>query len=242
MEIKLKSTLSQIPWWLVCRAGLAALTWWWFPFWVFFLVVNYFYWVPFFEVRAFLVPFLFLLGLGFVSPPGWWGALGIALIFFLILGVKELLFVQRTHIYEILSLLVLFFGVFYLAYFIQEISQIDLPFLFFFAGIFFFALRESAFRYAEQSQGAQGVLSSLPRQRFIASVIPALLFWEYGVVLGGLALDPIPRAGALFAGAAAFFLLTPYKRAMVPPRLFGRYVGAFLLGILLILITSSWTL
>ena len=107
MEIRLKSILNQIPWWLACRAGILGIAWWLSPFWVFFFAANYFYWSPFFETEGVLCAFFLTLVLAGASAPigrsrGRGGTL------FLILGGKEFVFVHRTRLSGVLSVFLLY--------------------------------------------------------------------------------------------------------------------------------------
>ncbi|MBM3256956.1 MAG: hypothetical protein FJY98_01340 [Candidatus Liptonbacteria bacterium] len=242
MEIKLKSTLSQIPWWLACKAIFIALSWFIFPFWLFFLVANYFYWLPFFAAGVFLVPFVLTLLLSAVGEPTGWLLAGIGSLFFLILGAKELAFIHRARVYEVLSVVLLFLGCLQIASFIQGKDQIGLPFIYLAVAFIFFLLRDSAFRYERSHRGDAAIPQFPGKQQFLESALPAFLFFGYGSIVSGFPLEVLPKSAVLFAGAIAFFFLTPFEGHQLPLEKLGRYLGILTAAIIIIFITSSWTL
>lgn len=120
MAGKLKLILRLIPWSLAARAFLFGLAWLTLPFGLFLVVALYFYLVPLFKPLKFGWPFLALLVL--MSPLFFEKTAGVtfiaATIFFLILGVKDLVLLRRKSSYGLailgLSLILLgdfFYGV-----------------------------------------------------------------------------------------------------------------------------------
>ncbi|MBI2888320.1 MAG: hypothetical protein HYY10_00160 [Candidatus Liptonbacteria bacterium] len=219
------------------RGLIAGLAWWLLPFWLFFLVANGLYWASWFQVKAFIVPLFAVLFLGAISPPSLWAALCIGIIFFLMLGAKELTFIHRTLIYEFLGIALLFSGVLQITMRTEGMDQIYVPFVYFVFGVIFFAFRESASRY-KQMQGEGGVEER--RRSFLKSAVAGLVLWEYGSVLSGLPLEQIPKSAALFAGAVAlFFLSAPAAEGG------GRHIRAYAgvaLGVLVsVLLATEWT-
>ncbi len=110
MEARLKSISKRIPWSLLARTLVFALAWWILPFGLFLVVAGYFYLVPFFKPLRFLLPFLALLVLIsplFFNKSLWVIALGSA-VFFIIQGVRELLFVHRKSVYKVAYFILLF--------------------------------------------------------------------------------------------------------------------------------------
>ena len=109
MAGKLKSALGRIPWSLLLRAGLAGGGWLYFPFPVFVLACLLIYSRPAFNFSKFLHLFLALLFLAFVVPHSAVNAILLSLIFYLLLGIKELVFIERGDIYEMIFLLLSYF-------------------------------------------------------------------------------------------------------------------------------------
>ncbi|MCL4437431.1 hypothetical protein M1513_00080 [Patescibacteria group bacterium] len=126
MAIKLKSALKTIPWSLAAKAVITAGSWLLLPFWVFVLVVFYFYFIPLFRPFKFIALFLSFLILAFLLPVNWAAALALAVVFFLILGIKDLIFIERRTVYEISVLLIslLAFISFFSIYSFLDISSL----------------------------------------------------------------------------------------------------------------------
>jgi len=110
MVEKLKLISRQIPWFLVVKAAVCGLAWYFLPFIVFLPVVFYFYFRPFYQPMKFIVPFTAFLVL--TSPLFFEKSLGMAILagifFFIILGVKDLIFIGRRHGFEVAVLFVSF--------------------------------------------------------------------------------------------------------------------------------------
>ncbi len=117
MATELKLTLKQIHWSLVAKAGFLGLAWAYFPFLIFLSLALFFYFFPFFKSFKFLFPFLLFLVL--ISPgladKSFWLAFLIAFIFYMIFGVKDLLFIKRRSSYEaaIFGIALILFWVFF---------------------------------------------------------------------------------------------------------------------------------
>jgi hypothetical protein len=109
MAEKLKSISRQIHWSLLLRAAVFALAWFFFPFWLFFLVALYLYFVPLFQAGAFVIPFFVVLVLAFIHAPSVLFALALGAIFYYLLLIKDLLLIDRVAAYELLVLVLSFF-------------------------------------------------------------------------------------------------------------------------------------
>lgn len=235
---KLKSILNQIPWWLVSRAGIAGLAWWLLPFWMFFVVANSLYWASWFHAKTFMVPLLITLILSVVSLPSLWAAALIGIMFFLMLGAKELTFIHRVRAYELLGVMLLFLGALQMAMITEGAKQIYIPLEYFVPGIIFFILRESVSRY-EQMQGEGSAEER--RRSLLRSAVGGLVLWGYGSGLSGLPLEQIPKSAALFGGAVALFFLS--ARRTQEDVLYVRTCAGLALGVLiLVFFATSWTL
>ena len=100
----------------IIRAAIFALAWAFCPFWLFFLIALYLFFVPFSQIKSVIVPFLVLLALTALQSTGFYAAVIFGLIFWYILLIKEFYIVDRKSAYEILVLVLtyLLFRVFYL--------------------------------------------------------------------------------------------------------------------------------
>ncbi len=120
MAERLRLTLKQIPWFLLGKSFLLALLFYTterYPFllWVFLGVALYFYFHPLFEPIRLLFPFILSLFFAFFLPPSSWLSLFLGVIFFLILGMKDLFFIDRKGAYE--TMVLFFFLLTFLAFF-----------------------------------------------------------------------------------------------------------------------------
>lgn len=117
MAEKLKSILKRIHWslprksiWgLILKAAIFAVAWLILPWWLFFLVALYCYFIPLFRSGKLLVPFFCLLVLTIAQSPGFLFALVFGIIFYYILLIKDLLIINRKSAYELLVLASSFF-------------------------------------------------------------------------------------------------------------------------------------
>jgi hypothetical protein len=213
---------------------IAGLAWWFFPFWIFFVLVNAFYWASWFHVGTFAVPLFLTLLLGAVSAPSWWAAALLGGALWCILGAKELLFIHRTRAYEVLALILIFLGALQMGMLTRGLPQAAQPLAYLAPGLALFLLRESASRY-EEDMGSGGEV----RWRILRSALGGLLFWGYGSVLAGLPLEGVPKSMALFAAAATLFFLLGKESREEGVR---RWVGFALVALLAALLLARWEL
>ncbi|TSC82648.1 MAG: hypothetical protein G01um101420_171 [Parcubacteria group bacterium Gr01-1014_20] len=112
MVEKLKLILRQTHWSLVVKTLVFGLAWLFLPYWLFFVLAIYFYFVPLFKPLPLLFPFFLTLILGYAIPQNFFMAVFLASIFYLTLGIKDLIFVERKDAYETLVLLLVFIMLF----------------------------------------------------------------------------------------------------------------------------------
>lgn len=105
-KIKRAVSLRGLP----LRAVIFGLGWFLLPFWLFVLLALCLYLVPFFGVKRFFLPFLAIIFFAAIEPRNFLFAIVFAGVFYMILGVKELVFIERKSAYEALTLLVEFFA------------------------------------------------------------------------------------------------------------------------------------
>jgi len=103
---KIKNAISL--WNLLLRAAVFGLSWLLLPFWLFVIVAAYLYFIPFFDVKKLSLAFLAVIFYATIEPQGILFAIVLSVLFFLILGVKDLVFIQRKSAYEVLVLLLAF--------------------------------------------------------------------------------------------------------------------------------------
>src|SRR3989338_1335654 len=108
MAAKLKSILRPIHWSLAFKAALFAVAWLVLPAWAFVLVAFYLYCVPRFQALRFGFPFLALLVLLVTEPPRAVGAFFAGVAWYLLLGTKDMAFMEKRTPHAALVLLIVF--------------------------------------------------------------------------------------------------------------------------------------
>ncbi len=195
MARKLKSTLKAVPWFLAAKAIIVGAVWLYLPFWIFILAAFYFYLVPLFRPFKFAVSFIIFLVLAAILPAYWWIAAALAVVYALILGVKDLIFIDRRFAYETLFSFLFFiaFAVYFLNFHFLESSAVLAAAL---MAVFGYLLIESLMDYLRLN--ASGSLKKT------ASFLIALLSAEMIIILLILPLDFYSRLAFSFL----FFVFT----------------------------------
>jgi hypothetical protein len=103
MAVRLKLVINKIHWFLIFKSALLAFAWIIFPHWLFLITIALIYFFPVFRPGTMLFPlFLFFL-ISFILPHNFLGFLLITILLFLILGIKDLIIVNRFYAYELLG-------------------------------------------------------------------------------------------------------------------------------------------
>ena len=108
MEAKLRSISRSIPWFLIFKAAIFGATWLFLPFWLFLLIALYLYFFPPFQIFRLGFPFLLTtLSAAVIQRSLVVGAF-LGLIFYLILGIKDLIFIKRVLAYKVMTAALVF--------------------------------------------------------------------------------------------------------------------------------------
>ncbi len=102
MAVTLKSISRRIHWSLALKAAFFALAWLVLPFWLFFLIALYLYFVPLFQAGKLAVPYFVLLLLCFLQGHSIFSTLLFAVIFYALFLIKDLLVIDRRATHELL--------------------------------------------------------------------------------------------------------------------------------------------
>lgn len=237
MEAKFASTLRKIPWSLAGKAALFAAAWAMLPWGFFALTALALYFYPLFRPRATAAPFAILMALTVLSPPGLLAAFYFGAIFFLILGIKDFVFVRRDAAYEILAMSL--FTLAALQYFAR-------------ASAYPLAMRSllavvptASFFILEQCQCTQP--PRLPRgdrgQRLLVFGTSSMLLLEILIAVSMIPVTPFFATALSFAAAIALFELAQMHLASILSRrtiaaraLFSFSSAALILGL------AEWSL
>lgn len=235
MAEKLRLILKRTPWSLVARAVVVSILWLRFPFWLFGFVSLSFYFFPFFRPAAFLLPFVLMLALAAILTPNGIAALLLGTIFFLILGIKDLIFIKREQAYK-LAIALLLFLVFlnFFAYF----ENWQRPLTFFWSLVMsalFFFLAKGLFDY-----GGAGV--DWKKKLFVLGM-GTLLVWQISFAVLFLPMHFFSQAVFLLVVAVVFLEISlDYLRGRLGKEKIMGEIISFVLLTTLILATTRWSL
>ncbi|MBU6500379.1 MAG: hypothetical protein KGJ89_00930 [Patescibacteria group bacterium] len=162
----------------VVKAVIFGAAWFFLPFWIFFLIALYMYFVPFFRPIKLLLPFAVLIFFSIAEPAGLPFAVLLSLVFYLILGIKDLIFIGRKSAHEILVLAIMFLT------FIKFFAKFDnwgtvagFVWMIVIAAVFFFLINEFL-RFADRPDSSGG--ARIPPS--IIAGISAIIIWQISLV------------------------------------------------------------
>lgn len=241
MATKLKLTIRRIPWSLVLRAGFFGLGWLLLPYEVFFLGALYLYFVPMFQPRKLALPFLLLLLFSYIETPSLWSAIVMSATLYLILGIKDLVFIDRVSAYELLILLIIFLGGLHL---FSSLESPDHSLVFLaplvFISIFFFLFKNFLYYPEDSPSFIHGFL----RERGIwIGVLASFVLWQYLLFLLVLPLNFFYQTALIFIIALLFLEILPYyvRGNLSRDRILANLSLSFFLS-LCVVTSASWTL
>ncbi len=209
MAVELKSILKQIPWFLVTKAIALGLAWLYLPFWVFLGLALLVYFFPFFKSWRFILPFglLLLLTSPILATKSIWFAILIAWVFFFILGVKDLILINRRSGYSLMTLGLIFILFFTFFTHIEIWSGWAMFFGSLVLALFFFFLLIGLTRYDDflKTQEKNQVLLS---HGWLSGGVVTFLIWQMTWVLNFMPFNPFYRAILLFVTAGVLIEIT----------------------------------
>ncbi len=108
--LRIHSVFRHFPWVVLLKALAIAAAWIVFPSWIFVATTIGFYFIPIFQPLSLLWPLILALAFATTIGFGFSQTVFVVAIFFLILGIKDLVFIDRRAAYQTLVLLMLFAG------------------------------------------------------------------------------------------------------------------------------------
>ncbi len=238
MEEKLKSILRRIHWSLALKAAVFGASWLILPSWLFFVAAIYLYVVPRFRAGAFGFPFIVLMFFALSEAPSFLGVLLFSVLFYLLVGIKEMRFMDKRTPYEALILLFLFLA--YIRFFSRFVAWDGISaFLYAFAvSLLFFFLSRGFLRYAALHGG-----DGATRRGLLGMGIVSLLVWEFLLVVVFLPLNFLYQSALLFMATAILFdaALDHAKNELVPGKLLVHF-SVFFTFLVIILGSAKWAL
>jgi len=224
MAARSKSTTNPIPWSSLLKPLAVALAWLLLPKWIFAIVALYAYFVPFFRPASLAPAFSTFLLLVLIAPKGVLEALYAAAVFALILGIKDLVIVNRKAAYQLLVLLLSFAGCLLLfstfAAWSATAAFVSLAFL---AALWFWVLRGAPERQE---------ISVLP------PAIAALLLFETGTAIFFLPISFFYQTALLFSASALLFEAATNLPAISAKRAYIWGIGYATVSLLVVLLSS----
>lgn len=241
MAAKLRSILKPIPWSLLAKAAVFGGGWLYLPFPIFLAAALYFYLVPLFNTLKLALPFVLTLILAGLLPHGFWAALVFAIIFYLILGIKGLFFINRRAAYETLVFFIMF--LLFLYFFFRLGGGVEgtaLPWSFI-VSLTFFLLVSGLINY----EGVIGVEAQKleRRYKFLVLGLTSFLLWQLILVLLILPFSFIYQTAMIFLLAAIFLeLILAYLNSNLTLRKVLANFTIFFIFAVFILSSTKWDL
>jgi hypothetical protein len=230
--------------------------------WVALLLAAYFYLVPLFEPTRMLLPFLLFLFLGLMLPavtmPGTiLGALVLSAILFLMLGIKELFFIDREKVYASIAVLLflLFAGLLYsqvnawdtnsVSTFIAVQTENSWGNSYGFLWLLGLAVVYTGLIRGVVSYGKSDIEHSV-RGRYIGPLVfglAGLILWEVGIALLFLPLPAIDQLLLFFMTGVLLLELIPgyFSNSLSPRKLLVLFSGFFSF-VVVVLTSATWTI
>ena len=174
---------------LLLKACVFGLSWLFMPFWFFLLVAVYFYFVPFFQPFKLLIPFILTLAAAAAVPYGFWFAAFLGLLFFLLLGIKNLIFVNRFENHQLMVFLLLFLIFFGLFSNFENWQRWTVSIGLLGAGLSFFFLFEELADYSRERSESR---------KMLVAGLGSFILWQAASVIIFLPLNHFYQTALLF--------------------------------------------
>jgi hypothetical protein len=237
MATKLRSTLEKIHWPLLGKSLFVAFLWLFAPYWAFFLAALYFYFRPYFQPKKVAFSFFVLLALVFLAPP-FHGAFAYAVafligaVFYLLLGVKDLLVINRQLAYQTLRLALLL-GMLLLFFWWGQSSSLGFVWQLLALFVGFFLLYYEYFSFVFEGRGSYAPAASLV----------ALILFELAWALAWLPMGFLNASAVMLLVIFMLndFVLHHFKRNLTRRIILVNFT-VFAFSLLAIFLFSDWTI
>ncbi len=234
MEVRLRSISRTIPWSLTLKAAVFGAAWLWLPFWLFLLLALGLYFVPLFNPGRLWWPFAAAIFFAALLAPNLWAALFLAGLFYMILGIKDLIFIRRAEAYQ--ALVFLLFALAYLNFFARFGRTGAAGLLPASLGLLLLAalLGKSLLRYGAAEE------TRFPQDPLLIALLSFLL-GAWALVLVFLPLNFFFQSAILLLGTvSAFELLLAYRVRVLSRQEILLHLSVFLSFLALALAGNTW--
>ena len=237
MGTKLKSITNVIHWSLAAKAAAFGVAWSLLPWWLFIVVALGLYVSSFFQMKAFLPHVVAMLVLSVAFPSrSLLVALFLAAAWYVTMGIRELIFVDRTSASYLLTLM-LFFGA--AVAFFSRFDSWEHPLVFMWGAAVSAVWYVLAKRVVVPEAHA-GVAETPAAPLLVSLAIMSFLLWQLGIAIVLLPFSALYQSALLFLIAAAFLeLVAAYSRAQVTRRKLLETFSIFFIAAVFILVVSG---
>jgi hypothetical protein len=225
------------------------------------VVAVFLYLIPRFQSVRYAPAFLVLVLLSLLIPQTLWAVFLLSLSFFILLGIKEMVFVRRMIAYQCLSYIALFLAllIFFFHFGAWGGDQVSSHFVFILAllpALCYGVLLYGVVRELKNRQGSAEGLSSAPRAlsrdtetNLKKSLMPdsyvtllsAFIFWQLTLAALFLPLDFLRQTGVAFLAGVVFIEIIPsYIAKSLNVRSVLILALVFLALLFFILVSASW--
>jgi hypothetical protein len=241
MEEKLKLISGQIHWSLLVKTAVWVLGWWFLPFGLFLVLTFYLYFVPPLRSGQLFWPFFLILVLAFFWRGDAFMGLLLGVLVYLLFGIKDLIFVNRKFVLEVLSI----FGLFLLSFAILERIEnwfslraiLGSAFLAVVFGLLFRTFKN----YRELPKKVEGDDGSTKIEVFMIGVTVFIVF-QLAFVLIVLPVPDMYKIALFFATIVAIWeILQKYLDGMLTKRRVLIVASVLLSIFVLLLVSNIWT-
>lgn len=179
---------------LLFKSFILGLSWLILPFWAFLALSVYFYLVPFFQPFKLIIPFMLALAVAFAAPHGFWFAILIGMLFFLLLGIKNLILIHRFDNHQMMVFLILFLLFFSFFFHFQNWQRWIVSLISLGVGLSYFFLFDELADYIKIKRNDEPKKIFIPLEAERPKALVALAYWRGRSLTG------------FISGLGAFFL------------------------------------
>lgn len=174
---------------LLLKSLIFGLSWFILPFWAFLAVAVYFYLVPFFQPFKLIIPFMLTIAVAFIVPYGFWFAVFLGTLFFFLIGIKNLILINRFDNHQMMVFLILFLVFFGFFLHFQNWQRWIVSLISLGVGLSYFFLFDELADYIKRNDE--------PKKIFISG-LGAFLLWQVVMAVLFLPLNYFYQTALLF--------------------------------------------
>lgn len=217
---------------LLLKSFIFGLCWLFLPFWIFLAISVYFYFVPFFQPFKLLAPFLLILAAGLIIPHGLWFAVFMGFLFFLLIGIKNLILVNRFDNHQLMVFLILFLVFFGFFWRFENWQKLTISFTSLAIAFFYFFLFRELADYFENSDKSK---------KTMVAGLGSFLIWQAVIAILFLPLNYFYQTALLFLLSVILTdLLLEYSAKKLDRRKILSDFSVFLILSSIIIASANW--